>query len=42
MKDEYKELKEDVTDEEKAIDETLERLLNARNENLMLKIGTIL
>lgn len=32
MKDEYKELKEDVTDEEKAIDETLERLLNARNE----------
>ena len=32
MKDEYKELKEDLTDEEKAIDETLERLLNARNE----------
>lgn len=32
MKDEYKELKEDVTDEEKAIDETLERLLDARNE----------
>lgn len=32
MKDEYKELKEDVSDEEKAIDETLERLLNARNE----------
>jgi len=32
MKNEYKELKEDVTDEEKAIDETLERLLKARNE----------
>ncbi|MBM3710325.1 MAG: hypothetical protein FJW61_07900, partial [Actinobacteria bacterium] len=32
MKDEYKELKEDVSDEKKAIDETLERLLSARNE----------
>jgi len=32
MKDLYKELKEDVTDEEKAIDETLERLLRVRDE----------
>ena len=31
MKEEHKELKEDVLDEEKAIEETLERLLNARN-----------
>jgi len=32
MKDPYKELKEDVTDEEKAIDETLERLLCVKDE----------
>ena len=31
MKEEHKELKEDVLYEEKAIEETLERLLNARN-----------
>jgi hypothetical protein len=32
MKEEYKELKEDVSDEEKAIEETLERLLSARSK----------
>ncbi|MCL6087657.1 MAG: hypothetical protein M1475_04530 [Actinobacteria bacterium] len=32
MKEEYKELREDVLDEEKAIKETLERLSNARSK----------
>ncbi|MFH1450029.1 MAG: hypothetical protein ABIG09_06460 [bacterium] len=32
MKEEYKELKEDVLDEEKAIEETLERLYNVRSK----------
>ena len=32
MKEEYKELKEDVLDEEKAIEKTLERLSKVRNK----------